>query len=142
MQEPSLALDEDARVVVDACVRVHQAVGPGHAESVYGASLAIELRERSIPYRREARFVVRYREQVVGEYVADFLVREQLIVELKAVERLAPVHHAQVTSYLRASGLQLALLINFNAPLLREGIRRVVLTKRAQVWRDPPLPPV
>ena len=134
MHEPSAAVDADARVVVDACFRIHAALGPGYVERTYGSALALELRERGIPFRREERILVQYREHVVGEHVLDFLVRDHLIVELKAVDRLAPVYHAQVISYLRATRIELGLLINFNAPAFREAVRRVVLTKTWKPW--------
>jgi len=134
MHEPNAVVDADARIVVDACFRVHGALGPGYAESTYGAALALELRARALPFRREERFLVRYRNEIVGEHVLDFLVRDHLVVELKAVDRLAPIHHAQVLAYLRASANELGLLINFNAPVFREAVRRVVLTKTWKPW--------
>jgi GxxExxY protein len=134
MDVPSDAVNQDARIVVDACLQIHRAIGPGYVESVYGHALALELRRRDVPFVREARTMVSYRGVVVGEHFIDFLVRDHLIVELKAVERLAPVHTAQVISYLRATGLSLALLINFNAPLVRDGVKRIIWTKPRAEW--------
>jgi GxxExxY protein len=126
--EPSAELDVLARAVIDAAVEVHRSLGPGFFESVYEEALAIELSARAISFERQKAISVKYKEQPVGEGRIDLLVAAQLLVELKAVETLAPIHKAQVISYLKATGLQLGLLINFNVPVLRAGVQRVVLS--------------
>ena len=126
--EPDPELDLLAHRVVDAAVEVHRHLGPGYLESVHGAALAVELRLRGIPFKVEHTFEIRYKGEVMGEGRVDFLVGDRLVVELKSVDRLAPVHKAQVISYLKALGAQLALLINFNERLLKEGIQRIVLS--------------
>ncbi|GMV13490.1 MAG: hypothetical protein AMXMBFR56_17140 [Polyangiaceae bacterium] len=139
--EPSERLDELARAVVDAALEVHRVLGPGFLESVYEEALAVELQHRGIPFERQVRLLVRYKGQTVGEGRIDLLVGGELVVELKAVEELARVHVAQVISYLKANGRPLALLITFNVPLLRHGIRRIALTRRQEVGgprRSPP----
>ncbi len=88
--------------------------------------MAIELGQRTIAYERQKAFSVVYRGQIVGEGRIDFMVAGSVIVELKAIERLLPIHKAQIISYLKATGCRLGLLINFNENLLKAGIQRVV----------------
>ena len=124
--EPSKRLDRLARAVVGAALEVHRHLGAGYLESVYEEALAVELGLRNIPYVRQKVFGVSYKEHEIGEGRLDPLVGDELLVELKAVEALAPIHKAQVISYLKATGLHLGLLINFNVPVLRDGIQRIV----------------
>ena len=128
MREPGEQLGDLARVVVDAAMEVHRELGPGFIESVYEEALAVELGMRAIQFERQKPLAVSYKGHPVGEARVDLLVGGALIVELKAVEKLLPVHKAQVISYLKARGSTLALLINFNERLLRDGIQRVVLS--------------
>jgi GxxExxY protein len=114
--------------VIGAAMEVHRKLGPGYLESVYQNSLEIELRQRGIPFEPQKPVEVRYRGYLVGECRVDFVVAGALLVELKAVQNLAPIHEAQVISYLKITGLSLALLINFNVPVLKEGIRRIILS--------------
>ena len=116
-----------ARRVIGAAIDLHKALGPGHAEKVYEEALCIELQHQQIPFTRQAPFRVTYRGQKAGEGWADLLIDNTLIVELKAVEDLIPTHSAQVVAYLRAMELQLGLLINFNVPKLKDGLKRIVL---------------
>ncbi len=129
MREPDEQLDELARAVVDAAMEVHRELGPGFVESVYEEALAVELAMRAIQFERQKPLAVSYKGHPVGEGRVDLLVGGLLIVELKAVEKLLPVHKAQAISYLKARGSMLALLINFNERLLRDGIQRIVLTR-------------
>ena len=124
--EPSKRLNRLARAVVGAALEVHRHLGAGYLESVYEEALAVELGLRNIPYVRQKVFGVSYKEHEIGEGRLDLLVGDELLVELKAVEALAPIHKAQVISYLKATGLHLGLLINFNVPVLRDGIQRIV----------------
>jgi len=126
LSEPSAYVDELARNVISAAIEVHRNLGPGFLESVYEESLSIELKLRNIPFERQKKFDIYFKNSLVGEGRIDLLIDNNLIVELKAVEALAPIHFAQVTSYLKAMKLQLALLINFNVPLLKEGIKRII----------------
>ena len=115
--------------VIGAAIAVHQALGAGFLESVYEEALCIELQERGIPFVRQAPVIVRYKGHVVGEGRLDLLVGGTLVVELKTVESFAPIHVAQVLSYLQALGQPLGLLLNFkSAALGREGVKRVILT--------------
>ncbi len=125
--EPDPDLDRLATVVLDAAFAVHRSMGPGFVESVYEESLAIELRRLAIPFQRQVSIPLSYRGLAVGECRLDLLVGERLVVEVKAVEALAPVHFAQVISYLRASRCRLGLLVNFNVHRLQRGVRRVLL---------------
>jgi GxxExxY protein len=117
-----------AEVFVDAALTVHRALGPGLLESVYSVCLAHELRKRGVRGLREVALPITYDCVVLDAGLRlDMLVDDCVIVELKAVEYLLPVHHAQVLTYLKLTGHRLGLLINFNTPLIRDGIRRVVL---------------
>lgn len=123
----------DARVevaanqVIGATIEIHRHVGPGYLESVYEAAWAVELTLRGIPFARPVAFSLEYKGQHVGEGRLDLLVDRCLVVELKAVDSLAPIHIAQAISYLKATGHRLALLINLNVPVLKDGLKRVVL---------------
>jgi GxxExxY protein len=123
---PSFYLDRLAHSVIGAALSVHRALGPGFLESVYESALSIELRFRSIPYKTQVPIPLYYRGQVIGESRLDLLIDEVLIVELKSVEVFAPIHTAQLISYLRSSKCKLGLLINFNVPILKQGIRRII----------------
>jgi GxxExxY protein len=115
--------------VIGAALEVHSELGPGFIENVYEEALCVELEMRSVPFVRQAPVALNYKGRLVGEGRLDLLVGDILIVELKAVEALTSVHTAQVISYLKITGLQLALLINFNVASLRQGIRRIILSK-------------
>ena len=123
-EEPDPELKRVTNVIIGAAIAVHRELGPGHAESAYQKALAIEFDVRGVRYSAQHRFVLTYRGHVVGEGVLDFLV-EGVAVEIKSVETLAPVHTAQVIGYLRAAGLKLGLLINFNVKLLKDGVKRI-----------------
>ncbi|WP_295429979.1 GxxExxY protein [uncultured Thiodictyon sp.] len=116
-----------ASVVVDAAIEVHRILGPGLLESAYEAALAYELGLRGITVARQVLLPVVYK----GEYLdagfrLDLVVEKLLIVELKSVQHIEPIHEAQLLTYLRLSGLWLGLLLNFNVPLMKNGIRRMV----------------
>jgi GxxExxY protein len=102
-------------------------LGPGYREGVYERALAIELELRGISFEKQMQLELTYRGRPVGKGRIDFLVDGCLIVELKAVEALSALHTAQAISYLKATGHQLALVLNFNVPVLKAGIHRVVL---------------
>ena len=124
--EPSEELNTLASRVLDAAIEVHRRLGPGFIESVYEEAFAMELTASAITYQRQLSVPVLYKQRLVGESRLDFLVEEQLVVELKAVEELREVHRQQVFSYLRAGEFQLGLLINFNVPVLLRGVRRII----------------
>jgi GxxExxY protein len=116
---------EISEAVIGCAMAVHSALGPGLVESCYASALHLELTYRSIRFSCEHSIDILYREQMVGRYRLDLLVEDSLIVELKSVESLLPLHTAQVLSYLRAASLEHGLLINFNVSHLRNGLKRV-----------------
>jgi GxxExxY protein len=115
--EPSDRLDLLARTVVDAAMEVHQALGPGFPEAVYEEALAVELELRGVSSHRQVPIAMTYKGFAIGEGRIDLLVDNALIVELKAVEHLLPVHTAQVLSYLQATRRSLALLYQLQRPV-------------------------
>ncbi|MDB5174935.1 MAG: hypothetical protein JWN51_3708 [Phycisphaerales bacterium] len=117
-----------AREVIGAAIEVHRIIGPGLPESVYRRALSHELDLRGILHQCEAPVPVVYKGKRVGKGSMDILVGGKLVIELKTVEALNDVHRAQAVAYLNATNHQLALLINFNVAMLRDGIRRVIHT--------------
>ena len=117
-----------SREVIGAAIDVHRALGPGFLESVYEEALCMELYERNIPFARQHEVIIRYKNREIGTGRIDILIDESLIIELKAVDALAPVHTAQLLSYLRITGYPLGLLVNFNVATLKDGIRRIALS--------------
>jgi len=113
--------------IIGAAIAVHRALGPGLLESTYEACLAFELLERRLRIARQTALPVVYRGvRIDCGYRLDLVVEEMVVVELKAVERLLPIHDAQMLTYLKLSGHPVGLLLNFNVPMLRDGIRRFV----------------
>jgi len=123
-----IEIERVARQTVDAAFKVHSVLGPGLLESVYGVCLAHELRRRGLKVENEVKIPISYEglELDAGLRI-DLLVDGKLIVELKAVIRMEPVFEAQLLTYLKLTGHRLGLLINFNVPLIKDGIKRVVL---------------
>ena len=114
--------------ILAAAIEVHRALGPGLLETAYQACLEQELADRGVPFRSQVDLPVKYKGRRVGcAYRLDLIVRDEVIVEIKAVESLAPIHQAQLLTYLRLSGLRKGLLMNFHAPLLRDGVKRMIL---------------
>lgn len=113
--------------VIGAAIEVHRQIGPGLLENIYLKCLTYELEQLGVHAKTEVTLPIRYKQLEFKEgYRADLVVEDKLIVELKAVETMLPVFNAQLLSYLKMSGLRLGLLINFNVPHLRDGIRRIV----------------
>ncbi len=127
-KEPDAALDGLARAVIGAAIEVHRHLGPGFQEKIYEDALGVELRLRGIAFERQKVVAVVYKGHEVGSGVIDLLVGERLVVELKTVDMLLPVHSAQVISYLKAIRSQLGLLLNFKVPVMKDGTKRVVLS--------------
>mgnify|MGYP006273679053 CR=1 FL=1 len=127
-KEPGSEVDSLASRVIGAAIEVHRHLGAGFLESVYQQSLAIEMLNRGIGFEQEAPIGLTYKGHRVGEAKLDFLIDKQLIVELKAVDAIHPIYHAQVMNYLRATNLSLGLLINFNTTVLKDGIKRIVVS--------------
>ncbi len=119
--------NEIARQVVDACYRIHTSLGPGLLESVYESVLAYELERRGLAVRRQVPIPVVWNELRFEEgYRADLVVEGKLIIELKSVEKVAPVHAKQLLTYLRLADMRLGLLVNFGETRIADGIKRVV----------------
>ncbi|HAV23507.1 MAG: GxxExxY protein [Ignavibacteria bacterium GWA2_55_11] len=119
--------NEISGVILDSCIQIHSRLGPGLLESVYEAVLAYELKKRGLHSNRQSPIPVIYEDvRLELGFRADFIVEELVVVELKSVENLLPVHKMQVLTYLRLSGLKLGLLINFNVKLIKDGFVRVV----------------
>ncbi len=130
--EGRLSLPDDleilGRVIVDAGLSVHRALGPGLLESAYEHCLAFELQSRGLAVRRQAALPIVYRDVALDAgYRLDLIVQDAVIVEIKAVEALSRLHEAQLITYLRLSKLRLGFLLNFNAELFKQGLRRFVL---------------
>jgi GxxExxY protein len=115
--------------LIEAAVEVHRHLGPGYAESVYENALTMELGLRGLSFERQSGFRVGYKRRQVGEGRIDLLIEGVLVVELKAVDHFSEVHISQALSYLKATGHALALLINFNVPVLTRGVKRIVLNR-------------
>ncbi len=123
-----LMTDNDiTHAIIGAAIEVHRALGPGLLEATYATCLAREFELRGLHFEKEKALPVVYKEvHLECGYRADFVVEGRIIVELKAVEALAPVHEAIVLTYLRLSGCRIGLLMNFNTTVLKDGIRRFV----------------
>jgi iron complex transport system substrate-binding protein len=120
-------IEEIASMVIDAAFTIHKELGPGLLESVYEAILARELSKKGLSVERQKSIPIIYKEMTFDEgFRLDLQVDGRLIVELKSVETIHPVHPKQVLTYLRLMNLPLGLLINFGAPLLKDGLQRVV----------------
>lgn len=113
--------------IIGAAIEVHRILGPGLLESIYEEALAIELALRSLPFERQVEIDVEYKGHTIKGQRLDLLVEKQVVVELKSVTNLPEVAMAQVLSYLKASGLKRGLLLNFGAPKLVDGIKRISL---------------
>jgi GxxExxY protein len=119
---------DETNVVVGALIEVHRRLGPGLLESAYEACLCRELALRGVPFERQRALPVAYKGALVDcGYRLDVVVCGSILVELKAVERLLPIHVAQVVTYLRLSGLPVGLLVTFNVRALKHGLRRLWL---------------
>lgn len=123
--------------IIGAFYHVYNSLGWGFLEKVYQNALAIELTKRKIRYLSQAKIDVRYEGQYVGEYFADFLVEDAVILELKACEQLAPEHEAQVINYLKASSIKVGLLLHFGP---KPQFRRKVFESARQIKLTPMLP--
>ena len=120
-------LDQITRRIIGAAVAVHRVLGPGLLESAYQVCLAMQLAEQGLEFDQQVSLPIVYRgRQLDCGYRLDFIVEGQVIVEIKAIEKLDAIHHAQLLSYLRLSGRTVGLLINFHEPVLKSGVRRIV----------------
>ena len=113
--------------VIGLAIKIHRNLGPGFLESVYQAAFAYELNQNSIPFEKEKSLPVHYADIIIEKgFRCDFFIDNQLVVECKAVNKLTNIDQAQLLNYLKISNLNVGLLINFNVPILKEGLKRVV----------------
>ncbi len=115
------------RRTIGCCIEVHRELGPGLVEEIYQRAVAFELESAGLPFEREKAFPVVYRGKRLYTHRLDLVVGGQIVLELKAIERLHQVHWAQAISELKVSKLRVALLINFNVAVLKDGLKRIVL---------------
>lgn len=119
--------NEISKIIVDVCYKIHSTLGAGLFESVYERILVIELKERGLQIERQKTIPVIWEGRKIEKgFKADIIVNKMVIIEIKSVEYVLPVHHKQLLTYLRLTGLKLGLLINFNEPLIKDGITRIV----------------
>jgi len=112
---------------IGCCIAVHRALGPGLLEGIYSRAICLELSAAGIQFEREKTIPVIYRGELLCEHRLDFVVAGALILEVKSVEHLVPVHHSQLLNYMRLAVIRVGLLINFNVVVLQDGIKRKVL---------------
>ena len=127
---PSLLDDETEGLIartIGCYITVHRVLGPGLLENIYRRAVSIELAANGMAFEVERQIPVTYRDQLLCYQRLDVVVEGKVLLEIKAVERLAPIHHAQTLSYLRVSKIKVALLMNFNTTVLPEGLKRIVL---------------
>ncbi|MDD5450979.1 MAG: GxxExxY protein [Desulfovibrionales bacterium] len=119
--------NELSKIILDAAFKIHRALGPGLLESAYEACLVYELKNTGLKVENQCLLPVSYEGvQVDAGYRIDILVEDKIILELKSVDQIAPIHEAQLLTYLKLSGCKLGFLLNFNVTLLKDGIKRMV----------------
>jgi GxxExxY protein len=117
--------------IVDSIFQVHSHLGPGYFERIYEEALCEEFFMREISFEKQKDIAVAYKDKKLpSHYRLDLIVEGQVIIELKSIERLLPVHEAQVIAYLKMTQMPIGFLVNFNVPLIRDGIKRLVLTEK------------
>lgn len=125
MESIAPVLEDPAKLrydIIGAAMKVHNTLGPGLLESVYETCLCQELSNQNIPFKRQVPFPIIYEGVNTGKvFIADLIVNDQVLIELKAVKKLVPLHSAQTRTYLKLSGCSIGLIINFDTPLLKEG---------------------
>lgn len=120
-------IEKIGKQIVDAAFEVHSELGPGLLESVYEICLVKELKERGLSVERQVKLPVVYKDKILTkEFIIDILVEKFIIIELKAVEMLLPVHEVQTLTYMKLADMKLGYLINFNVPLIKQGIKRKI----------------
>jgi GxxExxY protein len=120
-------MEELSRALVDSAFKVHRTLGPGLLESVYEVCLCVELRMRGIEHQTQLQIPIEYEGvRVDAGFRLDILVEKSIILELKAVDKLLPIHHSQLLTYLKLADLRLGLMINFNVDMFKQGVRRII----------------
>jgi GxxExxY protein len=126
-EKTHMKVNEVSQAIIGAAIEVHRSLGPGLLESAYEECLAREFDLRQIPFQRQKMLPVEYKGVTLDcGYRLDFLVAEMVVVEVKAIDTLLPLHEAQMLTYLKLGGWKIGLLINFHVTLLKNGIRRLV----------------
>ncbi|OIP29557.1 MAG: GxxExxY protein [Deltaproteobacteria bacterium CG12_big_fil_rev_8_21_14_0_65_43_10] len=121
-----MEINQITEKIIGAAIEIHKTIGPGLLESAYEECLCYELSRARISFKRQVDLPVKYKEVKLDcGYRIDLLVEEEVIIELKTVEKLLPIHEAQLLTYLKMMDKRLGLLINFNVPVLRDGIKRI-----------------
>ncbi|MBA7641662.1 hypothetical protein ES703_49347 [subsurface metagenome] len=120
-------LNKITEKIIGCAIEVHRNLGPGLLESIYESALCVEFDNNDIEYQRQILIPVRYKDNIIGEHKLDLLVENEIIVELKAIDKMAPIFEAQLLSYLKMAKKKLGLLINFNSIQLKEGLKRIIL---------------
>lgn len=121
-------LDELGRQIVDSCFQVHKNLGPGLLENIYEEALACELSDRNIPFETQKIVPIQYKHHhLKAIYKLDLIIDGKIVVELKCVERILPIHEAQILTYMKLTQTRLGFLINFNTPVIKDGIKRKAL---------------
>lgn len=125
IDEPNPELNRITNQIIAAAIAVHRELGPGFLESVYERAMCIELARRGVQFIQQYVFSVAYQNEVVGEGRVDLLVENSFVVELKAVEKITPIHRAVAISYLKATGKKLCIILNFHERVLKDGIVQI-----------------
>jgi GxxExxY protein len=119
--------NEISKIIVDCCFKVHTTLGPGLLESVYEEVLCYEIKERGLFFERQKGIPVMYNNiKMELGFRADIIVENKMIIEIKSIDAIAPVHSKQLLTYLKLTGIKLGLLVNFNEALIKDGIKRIV----------------
>jgi GxxExxY protein len=113
--------------IIGCAIEVHRHLGPGLLESVYESALCLELKSVGLPFTRQVGVPVYYKGELIAEHRPDLVVKQEVVVEIKSVEHFNPVFLAQMLTYLRITGLHVGSILNFNRPVMTEGVRRVSL---------------
>jgi GxxExxY protein len=113
--------------IIGCAIEVHRNLGPGLLESIYESALCYELHQIDVKHEKQFKVPIIYKGMNLGDYRLDLLVENEFVVEIKAVDRIEPVFDAQILTYLKVTGKRLGLLINFNVPVLKSGIKRIIL---------------
>jgi len=122
-------LNKISEKIIAAAIEVHRHLGPGLLENVYEKALIIELMSQKLKFEHQKEIPINYKGSIIGNFRADIIVENSIVLELKSVDRHDPVFDAQLLSYLKLGDYELGLLINFNNRLLKDGINRIILTK-------------
>jgi GxxExxY protein len=125
-KNPKISINDLSGQIIGAAIEVHRHLGPGLLESAYEECLCYELKQRQISYQRQQDLPIRYKDQLLNcGYRLDLIIENELIVELKSCDKILPIHEAQLLTYLKLANIQTGLLINFNVPVLKDGIKRM-----------------